>query len=442
MTTDPRRSARQALAGLLGARRDRLAELCAGLVRTPSENPPGDTRAVAGLAAGLLRRLPGAEVEEVAADPAVVNVVARVRGHAPGRRLVFSGHLDTFPAGDAAAWTVEPFGGVARDGRLYGRGVSDMKGGIACSLLAAELLAACPEAWRGELVVALAGDEETMGTLGTAHLLDTVPHVRGDAMICGDAGSPHVLRFGEKGFLWLEVAAAGKAAHGAHVHLGENAIERLLEATRRLLTLRELRIQAPAAVAAAMREARAASEAISGAGESGTLATITVNCGAIQGGTSPNLVPARAEARFDIRLPVGVTTAEVEAAIAGLLAPLDGVRYHVFRRVEPNWTPPDHEVIRLLQECGREVLGRRPVVNMRVGASDSRLYRARGLAAVVCGPTPHNMGGPDEHVVVDDLAAVAAMHTLAAFDFLSAPAGGAPPGAAGRPGPAADGPDR
>ena len=190
---------------------------------------------------------------------------------------------------------------------------------------------------------------------------------------------------------------------------------------RRLFTLRDHRVLVPDAVAKAMQEASRVSEAISGAGEFATLATITVNCGVIQGGISPNLIPAKAEARFDIRLPVGVTIPEVEVAIAGKLDKLDGVTCRIARRVEPNWTAPDHEIIRLLQQCGSEVLGSRPVVNMRVGASDSRLYRARGLAAVVCGPTPYNMGGPDEYVTLEDLSAVAYMHTLAAFDFLSAP---------------------
>ena len=303
---------------------------------------------------------------------------------------------------------------------MYGRGVSDMKAGIASSLLAMELLASCREAWSGEVVVTLAGDEESMGPRGTALLLETVPDARGDAMICGDAGSPHVLRFGEKGFVWLDLAATGRAAHGAHVHKGENAIERLVEAMRRLFTLRDHRVVVPEAVARAMQDAREVSEAISGAGESATLATITVNCGVIHGGISPNLIPAKAEARFDIRLPVGVTVGEVDAAIAGKLEKLEGVSYRLVRAVEPNWTAPDHEIIRLLQQCGSEVLGSRPVVNMRVGASDSRLYRARGLAAVVCGPTPYNMGGPDEYVTLEDLSAVAYMHTLAAFDFLSA----------------------
>ena len=118
-----------------------------------------------------------------------------------------------------------------------------------------------------------------------------------------------------------------------------------------------------------------------------------------------------------------MTLAEAEAEIACKLEKLEGVTYRIVRRVEPNWTAPDHEIIRLLQQCGSEVLDRRPVVTMRVGASDSRLYRARGLAAVVCGPTPYNMGGPDEYVTLEDLSAVAYMHALAAFDFLSASLG-------------------
>src|SRR4029079_19435025 len=112
----------------------------------------------------------------------------------------------------------------------YGRGVADMKGGIACSLLALQLMASCRDAWNGEIVMTLAGDEEAMRERGTAFLLDRVAHASGDAMICGDVGSPRVLRFGEKGFVWLDVEAAGKAAHGAHVHKGINAIERLIVA--------------------------------------------------------------------------------------------------------------------------------------------------------------------------------------------------------------------
>ena len=420
MTSDSRNAARAALASAVSASNDRLIEHCASLVRARSENPPGDTREIAAVVAQFLRRVPGAEVEEPVLETPIVNVVARIKGFAPGRRLVFNGHLDTYPVGERSDWTVDPFGAEKRDGRMYGRGVADMKGGIACSLIAFELLASHRYAWRGELVLTFAGDEETMGDKGTAFLLDTIPYACGDTMICGDVGSPQVLRFGEKGFVWLDVEAEGKASHGAHVHKGINAIDRLLVAIGALQELRKHRVVPPEVVANAIRHASVKSESVSGVGETETLESITVNCGVIHGGVSPNLVPARACARFDIRLPAGLKADEIEVAIARKLAPLEGISYRVARRVDPTWTNPEHEVVRLLQQSGSEVLGATPIVNMRVGASDARLYRTRGLAAIVCGLTPYNLGGPDEYIVLDELCALAYMHTLTAFDYLSA----------------------
>jgi len=422
--TGKKNTPREALAAQVKKCRDRLVDLCVRLVRAKSENPPGDTQAAATVAAAILDAVTGAEVELVTAERPIVNVVARLKGNGPGRRLVFNGHLDTFPIGDPSRWTVDPLAGVQKNGRLYGRGVCDMKGGIACSLLAFLLLAERRESWRGEVVVTLAGDEETMGARGTAFLLDTVPHAAGDAMISGDAGSPLVLRFGEKGMIWLEVTAAGRPAHGAHVHVGDNAIERLMEALSRLMALERVPARTPAAIMAAIRRSRVASERLSGAGEAKVLKSVTVNCGVVAGGSSANLVPAEARAGLDIRLPVGVTVAGIEARIAKAFRSLDGIDYRITRRFEPNWTPPDHEIIRLMTASGREALRRAPVVNMRVGASDTRLYRRHGVPSVVCGLTPHNMGGPDEYGTLKDLFAVGYMHTLTAFDFLSARKGG------------------
>lgn len=411
--------ARQDLVERIEASEPAVLEICKRLLREKSENPPGDTGAVANVAVEILKAVEGAEIEFATAEYPIVNVVARLRGRRPGRRLVFNGHLDTFPVGDASLWSVDPLAGVEQDGRLYGRGVSDMKGGIACSLYAFGLLAACRDHWDGEVVVTLAGDEETMGRRGTAHLLETVPHASGDAMICGDAGSPRVLRFGEKGMIWLDISTRGRSAHGAHVHLGDNAIESLLTAMSSLLSLRSLSVDAPAEVTRAIEAAKSVSEPISGEGESQTLQSVTVNCGLFNGGRAANLVAERASASLDIRLPVGTTVGEVEARIVELLRPIPGLTYSVTRRFEPNWTSPEHEIMRTMRAVGREVLGEEPALNMRVGASDSRLYRLRGIPTVVCGLTPHNMGGPDEYVTLDDLFAVARIHTLTAFDFLS-----------------------
>ncbi len=403
------------------ARQGRVVEIARRLIAVPSPNPPGDTRDVAEAAAMIVREVvPDVELALHAVSGGIVNLVARVHGSGPGRRIVLNGHLDTYPVNEALPWTVDPLGGAVREGRLYGRGAADMKGGIAASITALALLAEHRELWAGEAVLTLAGDEETMGPLGTKWLMDHVPHATGDAAIIGDAGSPRVLRFGEKGFLWVELEAVGKAAHGAHVHLGVNAFDRLRAAMDAVTGLRALPAAAPEAVTRAIAAARSVSESLNGVGESGVLGSVTVNIGRVEAGTSMNLIPASARAALDIRLPVGVSAAAAEAALDAALAGMAGMTWRVLRRFEPSFTDPDAEIVRCVAAAAQAVLGEAPVVNMRVGGSDSRWFRMAGVPTVVYGPTPFNMGGADEYALVAELGAVALVHALAALDFLSA----------------------
>jgi len=397
---------------------DQVIDLALPMIGTPSPNPDGDTRAVATLAVDLIKtHVPGVEIKLHPGSADIVNVVARIRGAGPGRRVVFNGHLDTYPVGTPAQWSVNP-AGEARDGRLYGRGAADMKGGIAASIVAMAVLAEQRAHWNGEAVLTLAGDEESMGPLGTKLLLDQVPHTTGAATIIGDAGSPMVARFGEKGFIWIDITAEGKAAHGAHVHLGTNALDRLRVALDRVSALRDLPVHMPDQVRNAIAAAKAISEPLCGAGEADVLSAVTVNLGIVSGGTSPNLVPSIAHAAVDIRLPVGVTA---EAVLARLRQELDlpGITWHASRCFEPNYTSPDDELIRCCANAAAQVLGTKPAVNMRVGGSDSRWFRMAGIPTVVYGPTPYNMGAPDEYAEISDLGIVSRVHALTAFDYLT-----------------------
>src|SRR5579859_2374426 len=212
-------TSRQRFEAEVRERLDSVVELCAELIRVPSENPPGDTGGIAALIETKLSANPAIALRRVIAKQPAVNLIAKLSGGRLGRRLIINGHLDTFPIGNRAGWTVDPFGGLVRDGRLYGRGAADMKAGLAVAISTALLLAEHRDAFAGELVLTLVGDEETGGEWGTRYLLGHEPDALGDAMINGDAGSPDVLRFGEKGQLWIELEARGKSHHGAHVHL-------------------------------------------------------------------------------------------------------------------------------------------------------------------------------------------------------------------------------
>ncbi len=410
---------RKRFAERVRARHDEVIALCVMLVRTGSENPPGDTGPLADVVEGVLRGAPGVTTERVTARAPAVNLIARLPCGRPGRRLVLNSHLDTFPIGDPTAWTHAPLGGEIAEGRIYGRGVSDMKAGLAAAIMTALVLSEERGHLAGELVLACVGDEETGGRWGTQHLLDSVPHSRGDAMLSGDAGSPHVLRFGEKGQLWLELTARGISSHGAHVHLGRNAIEPLIEAITRICALRERNIVIPPAVLAAMEEARPVSEALCGAGEFKTLTSLTVNVGVIGGGSVVNIIPDRASARLDLRFPPGLTVTEVLAMVERAIEGIADVGYTVLQACDPTVTDPGHELATLALGHARALLGPKVAANMRVGMSDARYYRERGIPTIVYGPTPHNMGGVDESVGIDDLLAVFHVHAMTAYDYLS-----------------------
>jgi succinyl-diaminopimelate desuccinylase len=407
---------RRALARAVAASSQEVVDLARALVAEPSPYPPGDTHAVARRIEAMLAGS-GVEITRYGTLPHVMNLVVRVRGARPGRRLVFNGHLDTFPLVDADRWSADP-NGEARDGKLYGLGVSDMKGGIAAIVFALRHLAALRDTLPGEVVATFVGDEESMGTEGAGHLLKHVPEASGDAMISADTGSPAVLRFGEKGMIWLRLDASGKSAHAAHVHRGISAIERLLDAIQDLRTLRDHPVDAPADVLAAIENAGPASEELSGRGESDVLRRVTVTFGTVQGGRLSNLVADHACATADIRLPVGVSVAQIEARINAILARHEGVNVEITRRYEPNWTSPDHEIVQRVRRNCAARLGIEPVVNMRVGASDARHYRMHGVPTVVCGLTAHNMGSFDEHVHIDELRALGEIYALTAFDYL------------------------
>ena len=320
------------------------------LIACRCETPLGDTRAMADAVAHLVADVPAIEFERHASKPHIVNLVMRVRGARPGRRLIFNGHMDTFPLVDAERWTADP-SGEERDGRLYELGSSDMKSGLAAILFSLRHLARHRETWAGEVVATFAGDEETMGELGSQFLLDTVPHAKGDAMISADAGYPRVLRFGEKGMIWLTLRASGRSAHAAHVHRSDSAIDKLIAVIGKLQKLRGLPVNAPAAVTSAIGKASAVSEALSGAGESDVLRSVTVTIGTMKAGQLRNSISDAGEATADIRVPVGVTVDEVEQEIRRAVAAHDGVECTIDRRYEPTWTPPDHEIVNFPPDC-------------------------------------------------------------------------------------------
>jgi acetylornithine deacetylase/succinyl-diaminopimelate desuccinylase-like protein len=403
------------LLAALEARQAELVALCARLVRIPSENPPGDTRAVATFVADYLTAL-GLAVQVHAPHPERPNVVATLGTAAARPHLLLNSHLDTFPAGEG--WTQPPFGGVVIDARLYGRGASDMRAGLAVSLLLARLLAEQPPP--GRVTFSYSSDEEAGGTWGTRWLLAHLPALRdADACLIGDQCGPWAVGVGEKGGLWLRLRAAGRAAHAAYGtrHSATAALVRALAVAE---SLGELVPPTPPDVAAVLAHERPLVAAHWGEEAAAILDRVTVNIGTLAGGAATNLVADRAEATLDIRLPLGLRADDVLRALEARLAAagLADVAIEVLARFDPYCTPPDAPIVRAVVAASAAVRGEPTVPVVRLGATDARFFRAAGIPTVVYGPTAHHMGGPDEYVTLADLITTARVHARAALAFL------------------------
>ncbi|MBZ4689315.1 MAG: family metallopeptidase [Cereibacter sp.] len=398
---------------------DRLLEVTRRLVAIPSETPPSDTGAAVEEAIALAIEMGASSALRHEREAPVRNAVLRWCGGEGPPALILSCHIDTYPVGDRAAWTKDPFG--EQDGtRFYGRGSADMKGGIAACFGAMALLAERAPDIAARVAVVLAGDEEAMGERGTGMMIADFPEWRGASVIVPDVGAPRLPRIGEKGMLWLRIEAEGLSAHSAHKHRGRSAIAELTGFLDRLMQLEALETPAHHPARAVIAAANPLSESLSGAGESEALSRVTVNVGTIRGGSSPNLVPAEAEAEVDIRLPQGVGCAEVLDRIEGMLAAHAGrVRLEILRRYEPNATDASAPIVRACLDAAETILGLPAAANLRIGASDARLWRRGGFDTVVCGLTPGNLGGADEYLLVPELAELAALLARAAETFLA-----------------------
>ncbi|MGI3166590.1 succinyl-diaminopimelate desuccinylase [Pseudooceanicola sp. 200-1SW] len=208
--------------------------LTADLIRCPSVTPEEGGALVL-----LQDRLEAAGFTCVRADRnGIANLFARWGEKGAARTFGFNGHTDVVPVGDAAAWTADPFGAEIRDGRMYGRGATDMKSGVACFVAAAiDFVTQTPPA-EGAVVLAITGDEEGDSTDGTIALLDWMA-ANGETMTHCLVGEPtcpttmgEMIKIGRRGSMTAWFTATGKQGHSAYPHRAKNplpAMARLID---------------------------------------------------------------------------------------------------------------------------------------------------------------------------------------------------------------------
>src|SRR5579859_5995832 len=217
------------------ARKDELVALTVDLIRFPTVNPPGEAYRPCAEYLGERLRRRGFDVDYVRAEGTPgdsdkyprINVVARREGEGSGPCVHFNGHLDVVQTG--AGWSVDPFAGRVKDGKVFGRGACDMKGGLAAAVIAVEALLDSGLKLPGALEVSGTVDEESGGYGGVAYLAErgwfSKPKV--DHVIIPEPLNVDRVCVGHRGVWWAEIETHGRIAHGSMPFLGDSAIRHM-----------------------------------------------------------------------------------------------------------------------------------------------------------------------------------------------------------------------
>ncbi len=410
------------------ARRGEMVELCRELVRIPTVNPPGAEYPQCVRQLGERLRMRGFEVRYLRAEGAEadcdawprINLLARRAGGRRGVCVHFNGHIDVVPAG--SGWSVDPFAAELRDGRIYGRGSADMKGGIAAALIALETITDLFPDFPGALEFSATVDEESGGFAGVGWLAEHgwFDPARVQHVIIPEPLDPDRVCIGHRGVWWAEIEIRGRTAHGSMPFLGDCAIRHtaaFIQALERELLPRLGRrhTRMPVVPEPARRS--------------------TLNLNSVHGG-QPELarglpspcVADRCRLVIDRRFLVEERPEEVRGEILALLdrlareRPGFGYELRELLRFDPVLADGEGVLPQCFRQAVGEIFGREAPLVCSPGTYDHKhIARTGGLESCIAyGPGRLVLAHqPDEHVVIDDMVKAAQVMALATTRLLA-----------------------
>ncbi len=338
-------------------------ELSKRLVRMDTINPPGAEEQCARFVGGLLEQAGfGVKYHEFA--PGRTSLVATIGGRADKAPRCFTGHIDTVPLG-AARWKMDPFAADSDGGRIYGRGISDMKSGVAAFVASSINLAPQLARTPGLELVITAGEET--GCQGAFHIAKKSGALgRAGAVVVAEPSSNYPF-VGHKGAFWLHARTRGVTAHGSMPEKGVNAV---FKAAKALAVLEKFRFSNP---------------------PHALMGQATLNVGSIHGGLNINSVPDEAIMALDIRTVPTVNHAALHAELQGQLG--DEVELEVLLDLESVYTAPEHAWIQEVFDVMQPYLGKRPEARVATYFTDAAALNLAYKAppTVILGPGEAHM---------------------------------------------------
>ncbi|MBS7653905.1 MAG: M20 family metallopeptidase [Candidatus Bathyarchaeia archaeon] len=372
----------------------------------------------------------GLKVSFYAREEGKVNVHLSVPGK-PDRTIIWLGHLDVVPAGLHEKWIHNPFSAVLSDGKIYGRGASDMKGSCAAAMIAAKVLSELEDVEHAALDLWFTCDEEVGSPNGTRWLINE-GLIRGDACLIGDSLSRNpkeepYIDAGCKGYLRLRLRATGKTAHGSMPFYGDNAIDKLLLAIEQVKKAGSYALDLPADIECLVKESieyflrdekltADQVDAIKGAFNHPTISLTIIN-----GGIKVNVIPDYAESSFDIRITPGVNPRNVAEKIRDLIGGLKmkGVEVEITGLEDGYYERWDSNFALSLRKAVEMSTGLKPKPKILMGATDAvPIKKALGIPCLGFGAGIEALAhAPNEYVTVDGVISAAKVYAILPLIF-------------------------
>jgi succinyl-diaminopimelate desuccinylase len=377
---------------------DEVIRLCQRLVSIQSFNPPGNELEIATYTLDYLKDI-GIQGELIMHSPQRASVIARLPGLGRKKSLLFSAHLDTVAIG-IEKWQHPPFVGELADGKIWGRGASDMKSGLAAMLVAAKALATSEVGLGGDLVFAFSAGEE-VDMLGANVLIKRPELQQLQAMIISEPTSNELV-IAEKGILWLEVTTHGKTAHGSMPEYGRNAILMMLDFINEFNRLTFPHTEHP------------------------LLGNFTHSINTISGGLQTNLVPDQCKISIDMRTVPGQNHDEIIRQVNAIIEKLTtqnpgfSASLHTIKSGPSLATAPDDPAVVAFKQVIKNITGEEPLPKGVRYFTDAVTYMAPAhVPLIICGPGAAELAHqPDEYVEINKLTQAARIFTQAAIELL------------------------
>lgn len=398
----------------------RMAQLCSDLVRCKTPDPPGDTRSAMEVVERFMQN-ESLQYKILSVSDIMPNMVSSVKFSDKGRHLMFNGHLDTMPAGEEPGWSDDPWSGKIADGKVWGRGAGDMKGGVTALMFAYKYVTRLKDYLSGRVSLSLVSDEETGYGRGTGFLFESIPdEMMADAVLTAEPSGVDAVSFASKGYVQYSVRISTPGAIAGYSNDSKSAIRIAADIIRDLDTVGNIEVRLPEVLRAMLDDPEWVSyhTVIRGNGHAEQLAKITTDICTVNGGSLLCVIAPDCEFSAATVIPVGADPYSVYKKVEEIVSRYPEASLYWDGIDSADICSPFTEIAGLIQDTAKELSGKRPVMTPDIAISDCRYWRYRGIPAYWYGPDSFLCSAADEHVSIDEIFHIATTHALTAVKFL------------------------